>query len=84
MIDRPGAVITTHQAELLELFETETGNGPCSDCFRSGTAVHRADLQALPQRWPARGYRRPMERASSSGRCREPAAGTGCLSWRNR
>ncbi|KFU77019.1 transcriptional regulator [Amycolatopsis lurida NRRL 2430] len=43
---------SAYQAELLELFEAETGNGPCSDCFRSGAAVRCADLQVMPQRWP--------------------------------
>ncbi|MEU8413833.1 GAF and ANTAR domain-containing protein [Amycolatopsis japonica] len=50
--DQAVVAASAHRAEMLELFEAESGNGPCSDCFRSGNAVHCTDLQVLPQRWP--------------------------------
>jgi len=36
---------------LLELYELQNEQGPCTDCFRSGRAVHEPDLQST-QRWP--------------------------------
>ena len=50
--------------ELLELFQVQTDEGPCQDCFHSGTAVVNADLTQADDRWPrfapravASGYR---------------------------
>jgi GAF domain-containing protein len=50
--------------ELLELFQVQTDEGPCQDCFHSGTAVVNADLAEAGDRWPrfapravASGYR---------------------------
>lgn len=50
--------------ELLELFQVQTDEGPCQDCFHSGTAVVNADLAEADDRWPrfapravASGYR---------------------------
>jgi len=51
--DQAAVAASAHRAELLEMFEAESGNGPCCDCFRTGTAVQCADLQVQPQRWPA-------------------------------
>jgi transcriptional regulator with GAF, ATPase, and Fis domain len=36
----------------LELFMLGTGQGPCLDCYRTGTAVSVADLAAETARWP--------------------------------
>lgn len=36
---------------LLELFELQNEQGPCTDCYRSGQPVHEPDLR-LTQRWP--------------------------------
>jgi GAF domain-containing protein len=38
--------------ELLELFQVQTDEGPCQDCFHSGTAVVNADLTQAGDRWP--------------------------------
>lgn len=36
---------------LLELFELQNDQGPCTDCYRSGRPVHESDLRTT-QRWP--------------------------------
>lgn len=36
---------------LLELFELQNEQGPCTDCYRSGEAIHEPDLQQT-QQWP--------------------------------
>lgn len=36
---------------LLELFELQNEQGPCTDCYRSGRPVHEPDLRGT-QRWP--------------------------------
>jgi hypothetical protein len=42
---------SSEQAQLLELFQLQSDEGPCLDCYRSGQAVVSADLaQANP--WP--------------------------------
>jgi transcriptional regulator with GAF, ATPase, and Fis domain len=40
------------QAHLLELFQVQSQEGPCQDCFRFGTAVTNADLREAGDRWP--------------------------------
>lgn len=37
---------------MLELFELQSQEGPCFDCFQSGEAVTNNDLQADTGRWP--------------------------------
>jgi len=37
---------------LLELFQVQNDEGPCLDCYRSGTAVVDADLATAATRWP--------------------------------
>src|SRR6185437_9640171 len=42
---------STEAARLLELFQLQSDQGPCLDCFRSGQPVTATDLSA-DQRWP--------------------------------
>jgi len=37
----------------LELFQLQSDEGPCVDCFRTGTPIVNLDLTALDGRWPA-------------------------------
>jgi len=37
---------------VLELFEIQSEEGPCMDCFRSGLPVANADLASHADRWP--------------------------------
>ncbi len=43
---------SSEAARLLELFQLQNDQGPCLDCFRSGKAVHAADLNDTAARWP--------------------------------
>ena len=43
---------STEQARLLELFQLQSEQGPCLDCFATGEPVVCGDLGAQPQRWP--------------------------------
>lgn len=38
--------------KLLELFQLQYHEGPCLDCFRTGTAVVNTDLAAAAESWP--------------------------------
>jgi GAF domain-containing protein len=40
------------RTQMLELFQVQTVEGPCQDCFRGGRAVVNADLRAAGDRWP--------------------------------
>lgn len=40
------------RTELLELFQVQTLEGPCQDCFSRGVAVVNADLRTAYARWP--------------------------------
>src|ERR1700678_2154798 len=42
---------SSEAARLLELFQLQSDQGPCLDCFRSGRPVSATDLSA-GQRWP--------------------------------
>jgi GAF domain-containing protein len=44
---------TSEDAELVEIFQLAGGDGPCLDCFRTGTAVTVGDLEAEAYRWPS-------------------------------
>jgi hypothetical protein len=57
MLAGPDGSLTTvaasdEQARLLELFETQTDEGPCRDCYRLGAAVVNVDLRGARERWP--------------------------------
>jgi transcriptional regulator with GAF, ATPase, and Fis domain len=43
---------SSEAARLLELFQLQNDQGPCLDCFRSGQAVHAADMTSAAVRWP--------------------------------
>jgi transcriptional regulator with GAF, ATPase, and Fis domain len=43
---------STLQAKQLELFQLQSEQGPCLDCFTTGEPVSCADLTAQPQQWP--------------------------------
>jgi transcriptional regulator with GAF, ATPase, and Fis domain len=43
---------SSEAARLLELFQLQNDQGPCLDCFRSGSPVTAADLVAAAPRWP--------------------------------
>ena len=43
---------SSEAARLLELFQLQSDQGPCLDCFRSGEPVASADLGAEAERWP--------------------------------
>jgi GAF domain-containing protein len=40
------------RTELLELFQVQSHEGPCQDCFRVGAPVVNADLREAADRWP--------------------------------
>jgi transcriptional regulator with GAF, ATPase, and Fis domain len=43
---------SSEAARLLELFQLQSDQGPCLDCFRSGQPVTAADLSTQAGRWP--------------------------------
>ena len=43
---------SSERARLLELFEIQTDQGPCLECFKTGQPVVIEDLEANPDRWP--------------------------------
>ncbi|MDP1878695.1 MAG: GAF and ANTAR domain-containing protein [Actinomycetota bacterium] len=40
------------RSELLELFQVQSNEGPCQDCFRQAAPVINADLREASARWP--------------------------------
>jgi transcriptional regulator with GAF, ATPase, and Fis domain len=43
---------STEEARLLELHELQNDEGPCLDCFRSGSPVAQEDLATMRTSWP--------------------------------
>jgi transcriptional regulator with GAF, ATPase, and Fis domain len=43
---------SSEAARLVELFQIQSDQGPCLDCYRSGRPVAAGDLAAAAQRWP--------------------------------
>jgi transcriptional regulator with GAF, ATPase, and Fis domain len=43
---------TSDRTEALELFQLQTDEGPCQDCYASGAPVSVADLNHAVERWP--------------------------------
>jgi transcriptional regulator with GAF, ATPase, and Fis domain len=43
---------TSEQSREVELFQLQSDEGPCLDCYASGVAISVADLDAEQQRWP--------------------------------
>lgn len=43
---------SSEQMRLLELFELQTEQGPCLECFQSGLPVNHYDLTTAVERWP--------------------------------
>ena len=43
---------SSEAARLLELFQLQSDQGPCLDCFRTGRPVAAADLAVAAARWP--------------------------------
>src|SRR5687768_911991 len=44
---------STERTRNVELFQLHSDEGPCMECFRSGTAVIVEDLDAERERWPS-------------------------------
>ncbi len=43
---------SSEAARLLELFQLQSDQGPCLDCYRAGQPVHIPDMTAAAERWP--------------------------------
>ena len=56
LVDESGALrfmaASDERTQLLELFQVQSREGPCQDCFRTGTPVAVAQLEDERERWP--------------------------------
>lgn len=56
LVDALGALrpvaATSEAVEVVELFQMQSDEGPCRDCFRSGSPVSTPDLADERGRWP--------------------------------
>jgi transcriptional regulator with GAF, ATPase, and Fis domain len=56
LTDQRGALqlvaASTEQTRLLELFQLQTDQGPCVECFGTGRPIEVVDLAAATERWP--------------------------------
>jgi len=56
LADQRGALrvvaASNEQTRLLELFQLQTNQGPCAECFRTGQPVAVTDLSSTAGRWP--------------------------------
>lgn len=56
LVDAAGALqlvaSTSEEAELVEVLQLAAGDGPCLECFRSGSPVTVGDIHAGGARWP--------------------------------
>jgi transcriptional regulator with GAF, ATPase, and Fis domain len=56
LADQSGSLMTVaasdERARLLELFEIQTDEGPCRDCYRLGAPVVNVNLDGAVERWP--------------------------------
>lgn len=43
---------SAERAQMLELFQVQYREGPCQDCYSTGTPVSADDLEAASDRWP--------------------------------
>src|SRR5579872_3779140 len=46
------AAASSEEVGLLELFQLQSDQGPCLECFRTGQPVTVSDLNGAAQRWP--------------------------------
>ena len=56
LVDETGSLrfiaASNERTQLLELFQVQSREGPCQDCFRTGTPVSVARLADESERWP--------------------------------
>lgn len=56
---------SSQAARELEIFQVQRDEGPCRDCYHSGSPVHVPDLSAATDRWP-RFARRALDQGFAS------------------
>jgi transcriptional regulator with GAF, ATPase, and Fis domain len=56
LVDQQGRLqlmaASDERAKMLELFQIQSHEGPCQDCFRQGVPVINADLRDASKQWP--------------------------------